>query len=348
MNLCVDFGHNSNKGTDGTIITLNDNEMIDVTEIPSVLGEVKELFLDDELSQIEKNPLNYLKIKQENREYFYGDLARRQSDLCIQNVNDDDSLTAETKLMIQSTSALLAKEEKINLVTDLPITHFRDKKQVKKFAESLKGEFKVSFYDFFQEKYNEKQVNFENVDVKPQGFLALMSVLLTDRGSIKPEMKKIASGMNVVIDIGLYSIDVYICNAMEPIIKVPLKPIPGMIAAFRLIAEFLFDEFGIRKELNEIEKYARAKKIVIGNESCNLQPVINIAYNQLVSKAVSEINNLIPFWAEVNYWWLCGGGAIPLGDDFKTRYKNIKVMDRPTYANAIGGIFWSRRKWGNG
>lgn len=333
MNVCIDYGHNSMKG---------------VTEhrkilIASILGEKKKMFLPDINSK--KNDIDYLQIRYQDREYFFGDLARRQSDLKIQNVNDEDMHEYETEVMIIAAAAYLAQGENINLVTDLPLTHYNNKEQAKAFAEKFKGEHIISFYDFERSCYRERSFNIKNVDVKPQGFLALMSLLLDERGKIAESMKKIAGGLIIVIDPGYYSTEVYISNALEPIIKIPVKPIPGMAASYKLLADYLFENFNIRKELHEVEQYARTKKITIGNKVYDLTESVDMAYEQLVKKITSEISNLIPFWSEVNHWLLAGGGAQPLFEDFQTRYKDIEIIPEPQMANAIGGLHWSRRLW---
>lgn len=332
VNVCVDFGHNSMKGATSRREVL----------IPSVLGEVKRLFLPD-LSG--KNGVDYLQIRYQDREYFFGDLARRQSDLKIQNVNNEDMNEYETKVMILATAAYLAEQQNLNLVTSLPLTHYRDKPNANRFADSFKGKHKFGFYDFEKGEYQEKEIQVQEVDVKPQGFLALMSLLLGKDGRIAEEIKKVAGSLIVVIDPGYYSTEVYISNALEPIVRIPVQPIPGMSAAYKILADYLFEEFNIRKELHEVEEYARSRRITVGNREYDISEAVDMAYSQLTKKIVSEVNNLIPFWSEVNYWLLAGGGAQPLYEEFKVRYKEVQIIPSPQMANAKGGLLWSRRLW---
>ena len=332
-NLSIDFGHSSVKG-------VSDNQSI---IYPSIISsDVKDI---DITEFTDYKPLDFLKVKFEGQEYFIGELARKQSDLCIQNVNHDDMTTHETKTLIMTAAAYLCNSNRINIATDLPVSHYANlKDEMREMLISKNHMITVEIYDFIESRWKTKSFYINNVEIQAQGFYSLMDILLNGEGKLKVNKKDIASALNVIIDIGYYSTDILILNQLEQITRVPTVAIPGMSSAYKMLQKILYDEFGLRKELHDIEPYTRDKQVRIGGKAYSIKEALNHVYSRITGKIITEINNLIDFWPEVDNWFLTGGGSIPLYEDFKTHYQNVTLIDNPQMANSLGGLKWIRRK----
>ncbi|AZO96110.1 ParM/StbA family protein [Halocella sp. SP3-1] len=334
QNLSIDYGHNSVKGA-------SDKENIIFPSITST--DTKDM----EITEFtDYKPVDFMRIKHDGNEYFVGDLARRQSDLCIQHVNDDDLTTYETKLLILTAAAYLSNDKEINIATDLPVSHHSElKNKVKQMLMSYNYPVVIDFYDWINQRYKTKAFYINQVEVQPQGFYSLMNILLDDNGQLIPDKKDIAVALNIIVDIGYYSTDILAINQLETIKLNNAVAIPGMVSAYRLLQQIIYDEFGIRKELHKIEPHFRFKRVKIGGRAYDITNAINNVISRVTAKITAEINNIIPFWAEVDNWLFCGGGSIPLYNDLTQHYQNIRRIPDPQMSNAIGGLKWARRKF---
>ena len=331
--ISVDFGHNSVKAA---------TDVKDPIMIPSILtSNVKDI----ELSNLaDYNPLDYLRIDVGGDEYMVGNLARKQSRLVIHNINDDDISTKETQiLMLAAVGYLAANKEEINLCTDLPVTHYQKMKDDIKQVFTKDDVFRMKYYDYTTGFYEKKNFSIEEVDVKPQGFYALMDLILNKAGEIKPEMEKLASGLTVTIDIGFYSTDIYIAEGLHPRMFFPEKPIPGMAEAYRIINADISSHFDVRKELHQLEEGVLKKELKIKGKNYDITDSVEKAYKFLTKKIISEMKNNIPFTNDVDTFLLSGGGALALEDYFNKHIKGLKVIPNPQYANANGGLKWGQR-----
>lgn len=338
----VDYGHSTVKG-----LSYYGREMA----IPSILTtDVKAKDYIEVPDNYDK--LDYILIRYGEREYFIGNLAKRQSRLILHNIHDEDMLSEETKTLILTMLAILSNNYKVNLATDLPTSLYKDYKEP--FKAMLKGEHKIEIYDFRKRIFEEKRINIDYIDVNPQGRYALLSYVLDGEGEIKrtEEVWKVASGLSVVIDWGLYSTDIYISDGLQTVFRVPDRPIAGMIEAYKIISSYLAEEYGLRKRPFEIEDNVKTGSVKIGNKTFDITPLIEYAYNELARMVLIELNNLIgDFIDEVDYFLHCGGGGIGIHKIFGKMNLNRNGEERqqfllphPLYANAIGGLKLLRRK----
>src|SRR5690554_6481261 len=173
QNLSIDFGHNSVKGAceNGNII------------YPSIISsDIKDINITE---FTDYNRLDYLKIKYEGQQYFIGELARKQSDLCIQNVNHDDMTTYETKVLILTAAAFMTYSNRVNIATDLPVNHYAKlKDEIKDILLSPNHMIVFEFYNWLENNWETKSFYINNVEVQPQGFYSLMNILLNPDGSL--------------------------------------------------------------------------------------------------------------------------------------------------------------------
>ena len=338
MNISIDAGHNSIKAASST------KEML----IPSITStDVVDLDITDIIGNLQSdyNEKNYLSIKFEGQKFFLGNLAREQSNLCVQNVNHEDLISYETKVLSLAAATYVSESDYINLLYNLPVTHYHEyKDKIQDMFDYKNNPVIVDFYDFEKKKYRSKGFYIRNIEVQPQGFYALMHQLLDRNGGINNQ--DLLHTLKVIIDIGYYSTDVIILNGMKAIKRIPQSPIPGMAEAHKIIAKELNNKFGLRKELHDIDLYTRQKAISVGGKTYTIDSLINGAYSQLARKIISEVNNLITFWPEVSNWFVCGGGGVALFEELQNQYENAELIPDAQFANCYGGLKWGARKYG--
>lgn len=338
MKACVDFGHNSIKAT---------SEFKESIMFPSLVSQdVKDV---DLLGLSDYDPLDYLRVKYGHEEYFIGELARQQSNLVTQTISDDDIISEEAELLVKTAVGHLynpakTEDNNIQLLVTIPVSHFVEYRE--KFKEMFKNEqVEIEFFNHANKEYKAKKTfYFDKVEVRPQGFCALMDEVLDKKGKIKESKQKFAAGYIAVVDIGYYSTDIFLAKKLKPLNYVPESPIPGMVTGYRMLAKQISEQFGVRKKLYELQENFESGKISIKGETYNLKPYLKIVYERLTNNIVAEMNNLIPNIKEIDKFLLAGGGAIPLQKKFHDHFDNIKIANQPQFSNAEGGLKWATRK----
>lgn len=331
MILSVDFGHSSIKGCS--------NKKKDLLFPKIIANEVKEVEIPD---FAEIDPLEMIRIKYKEEEYMLGDLAREQSDIAHSSVHGDDLITEETKLCILTTIAQLTDNaDNIQLTTNIPVSQYDYK--IDEFRELLGEEeiYTIGLYDYNQNKYKTKRFQIDDIIIKPQGFYSLMHYLLNDDGDVKLDKKKEASKLNMVIDIGHFSTDVYIVNRLKEKKFPPTVNISGMSKAYDRIGKRLkLDHNIIRKDF-ELTSHIKDKKI----KNINISNLVEREYKRLFDIIFSDIQNNIPFFSNVDNILLTGGGAKPMKKYFDNIDVNIILIENPQFSNAIGGLKYGKRQF---
>jgi len=337
MIISCDFGHSSIKATNG------EKEII----FPSILSEdVKTVNPNDLLDNFD--PVDYMRVKFERGEYFVGNLAKKQSRLCMFSHNDEDALSEQTKLLIYTAAAYLMEDsadKTVKLVTTLPVSHSSLREEFKDMLYSPKHSISMSIYDYKKDRYNSNIFFIDKLEVRSQGLFALMNEILDATGRIKQDKKQLAAGYNVVTDIGFYSTDIYITRALEHINFTTDKPLPGMSEVYHMLSNKITEQFGVRKRLYELEDNVISKHIKINGKAYGLSKYLQSMCRSLANNLIANIYNLVPNVKEVDNVILTGGGSIPLQKHFKKEFENVKVLDDPRMSNCRGGMKWAKRKW---
>ncbi|MCK8828144.1 ParM/StbA family protein [Natroniella acetigena] len=341
MKISVDFGHSHVKATDGS----------KVIRFPSLISQdVKEL---DMIGLKRHNDIEQMRVKYNNQEYFIGELARKQSDQVVQNINDDDVDSFETEILVNTAAGFLYDKfkkdnNKVKLLISLPISHFIDYKDIiKKRFEGNRVE--IGFYNYDASRYETKVFYIEKVEVRPQGFLALMNEVLNKKGKIAEEKQNLASQFNLVADVGHYSTDIYLMDSLEPISKIPAKPIRGMVQVYQQVAREINRRFGLRKELHNLQENIEEGKIKVKGKEFDISSILNPCYDKAANNIYIGIINLVDEIKEIDNILLTGGGAVALYPKLKNKFneegfENLELLDKPQFSNAMGGYKWIKRK----
>lgn len=283
----------------------------------------------------------YLRVRFEDEEYMVGDLAVKQGTLPVHSTNDEDLFSPETRMKIMTAIAYLVKdteEKAIDLAVNLPANMYRDKgKDIPEFL-NITEPINIDIYNQREKEYQNVEFSIKRIIVKPQGFFALMDLLLDESGDPKPEMKKKFAELNITIDIGKRSTDVYILDNFKERSFEPVTAIPGMKYAYNAIKRGIKDRFGIGVQEYEVEDYVRTMEF----KGQPINEIVNYAYNTLANAIETDIRNELEYFNLADNFFLAGGGAEPLKGYFNSF--NVEIIPEPQFANANGGLKWLRRK----
>lgn len=298
----------------------------------------------------EYDRLDYLKVKINDQEFNVGKLSKKanycfdgssDTDIFPDNYEKDKLTKAEVNILTASALLTDESEQAIDLLTTLPANQFKDI-YIKQFKKRLEGEtFKVNVYDYEQDKYIDKRIYINSLQIKQQGFCALMHHLLTDDGYINAENNHLVDESVLIFDIGRYSTDlVYIDNMEEIVLENPDIRIKGMDDVFSQIRAEFENKHGFPLNKDKVEDYAKDGKVPIDGNKEDITEIINKCYESFATQIAEQAKNKVPSTLRnIENFLICGGGCEPINDKLQSALKKkLQPIDQPRMANAIGGI----------
>ncbi|TDX48320.1 ParM/StbA family protein [Orenia marismortui] len=311
-NIMVDFGHSGPKAGDG----------IQEIFLPSVISN--DIFVKRDKSFFDDfNLLNNLIVEYEGVEYAAGNLAIDKGG--NHKISDDTSTSQYAEQLIIACLAYLCEDgDEINLMLNLPATHFRNKKAlVDKFQQD---DIKVGLYDYDEKKIVYKHIDIKNLDIKPQGYYTTAD-FIADR-------KEGADGFLVGIDIGYYSTDPYVSIDGEYQDYLPTKTIPGIHEVHEKLCDIIKVQTGIEKQVYEMEHYIEQGYIKHRGQTIKLEDAINKLYDFLANAIADQIKNLLQDkFYEVDYFIFGGGGTAALKERLEKIFHNPVFLKNPRFVN---------------
>lgn len=238
------------------------------------------------------------------------------------NRGKDDIEVEKTNSMVHKLSTLKALSKcceysrSFDLVLDLPLMHYRNKK----FREEFKEYMSNPGVDHVNYKGRDKEFIINGCTVAPQGVSALYS-----------DITRYKDRLVGVIDLGGITVD---CCIVEN-----LKPITDSIFTVNMGDRIV--ESAVKTKVNEkyllnIQDY-EIKSIVQNGVSSIL------GSKEFINQVVSEcFDNLFRELRAKNWSLetldivLVGGGALKYADILAERISNISIIDNPLYANVNG------------
>lgn len=292
---------------------------------------------------------DYLKVKINGQEFNVGKLASKSS-YCFDGSSHSDILPddfekeelTKAEVNILTALALLSNKENIaiDLMTTLPANQFNPTyKEI--FKDRLENkDFTIKIYDYKEDKYKDKRVYINSLQVKKQGFCAFMNYLLTNDGYVNKNTDSIMSQSVVVFDIGRYSTDILALDNMEEMLLSNTdKKIKGMDDVFEQIRK----DFESRHKFpitNKTLKYVKQGYVPINGNKEDISDIINKAYKDFAIQIKSELETRLPVKLSIiEKLLICGGGAKALDEVLSKELKrDITIIKNPRMANALGGI----------
>jgi plasmid segregation protein ParM len=313
----------------------------------SILGEAAEIQYTETLLA-EAQDDEFLHVEIDGVAHFVGELAERQSNVRFFTLDQGQFVSRFARVLaLTALSRLATSHIPVNLVTGLPIGHYRQHKEA--FTRLLTGQHKVTLVarDGSRE---EKTININKVMVVPQPFGSLFDTMVTEEGKLKDRsflQKKIG-----VIDVGFRTCDYTVSDKMRYSERGSRTTESGIARGFNIIATKLREKSGVNIELYRLYEAVEKGSIKIRGQEFELKSLTEQVFKQLATAVANEVDRL---WADdwdMDAMIITGGGGSVLEPFLKPQLTGELIPAElatkdPRFRNVRGYWKYGRYKWGS-
>ncbi len=308
---------------------------------PSVVGEAERIRYQSDLVQPPAGNAHAIALITQEGRRFVGDLALLQSRVRWTLLDRSRVQDTSARLLFLSALGELVgldgPDTCFQVVTGLPVQWYADRDKV---VEQLRGKHVLR-------RVNGRQVvqrfSVEKVLVVPQPFGSLFDVILDAEAKIVDEA--LARGRLGIIDIGTYTTDYVLVDALRYIEKGSGSISTAMSRAYQLIARSLLDSFGLDLQMHEVDRVVRQGAVTIFGQERDIRWLARPALDAVAQEILAHAGTLWGDGRELNAVLVTGGGALALGDHIRRRYPHARVLADAALANVRGFERYGRRKW---
>lgn len=313
--LGIDIGFGFTKATDGK------NDLV----FKSVLGEATDIQFREEMLVADRSDGNHLQIEVDDKAYFVGELAERQSNVRFFTLDQAQFIGKFAKVFALAAAAKLVKGfVPVNLVTGLPIGYYREYKD--ELAKLLVGEHKVIFTDASGKK-EERSISVNKVRVVPQPFGSLFNMMLNDLGEMGD--KRLVKDKIGIIDVGFRTSDYTISDKMRYSERGSRTTDSGIARAFNVIATKLRESSGVNVELYRLYEAIDEGSIKIRGKEYDLKKLTDQVFSQLATSVANEVDRLwVDDW-DIDGMVITGGGGAVLAKYLKPLINGVIMETDP-------------------
>ena len=291
---------------------------------PSIVGT-------PDISRFSFNKSNNTIIGWDDKSWLVGTSALEQSRMLKRREDRDWITTPEYKTLFYSALAKLPVGN-INLVTGLPIAFYND---AEKLLNLVNGKHN------FTVNGAEVEYNVENVDVIPQPFGSLFSVVLSRKGKVKDS--KLAEGVVGVVDCGGKTTNILTVSRMAEVAKDTASVNVGGWDIMRAVKDRLTNEYpDIPLRDHQIINAIINKSIHYFGNDVDISNLVSEIVDPLADTIIAQCGQLWGTGAGLDSVLISGGGALLMSDRLLSHFPHGVVVDDPVFANAIGYWKYSR------
>jgi len=269
-------------------------------------------------------------VEYEGKKYFIGNIAHVQSSPRV-TMNKNRFISKEGMAIMFSALVLISSNqyEEVKLVTGLPVNEYSELKDL--YREKLLGKHNIQVIE--PDDHAGKYYAFDIKDVKvlPQPMGTIFDKVLSSEGKIQD--KDFARGRIGVVDIGKYTVDMSVTDALQFIDKSSTSYSDiGLFDAFKDLSLALKRE-GYEITPDSLEPYIRGNKHLNG-----LAELKEKIFESQADKVMSRVFNTWPDLWSFDQIFITGGGAIVLGEHLLEHLDTDKALicDNPTFTNCRG------------
>lgn len=297
---------------------------------PSVVGPGHQLAYQSDF-QLSSGPLDHLAIKLNNREYFVGNLAIRQSGIASRSLDQNRVTDINSKILMLTALSLLSQWENqvFNLITGLPTSYFAAYKN--DWAASLFGQFVVSFND--GTTYKQKKFSIDAVKIVPQPFGTLYDQMLNQYG--KAVLTDFADMKIGILDIGFKTTDFAVADQLEYIQHLSFSTNIALSSAYKIIGDRLREEYIIDKEDYELDRIIERNSVRVAGKSYDLTDLKRESFDLIAGRIITELDSRWDF-KEFDLILIAGGGGQALAEFILPKFPNAVLVEGAQHANARG------------
>jgi plasmid segregation protein ParM len=286
------------------------------------------------------------------KQFFLGELARRQSATIYHIVDREKLEYSSTKALIESSIALMLGPEHenndkpvdIRIVTGLPVSYYNDV-QIKRLEATLIGLHEVGFDFNFDGEYEARyKYNVVGIKILPQPVGTFYNMILDDTGNFRKDQDAFVSGNIGIIDIGYGTTDLCVLRQLEYIQKSSRSIETAVSSVYDMVATKLSDHCGIDVQPYEVEgKLSEGMEtgeytIKIEGNLYDLGKYYKHALEKTFEKLLSFTKSTWKSEYQIDKYILTGGGAMLFGAMFKDSFDTSSLIVPPeaVYSNVIG------------
>ena len=316
----IDIGYGYVKASDGQ------QEVI----YPSTVGVGTELKFNSLLMNLKK-PVDNLVITVDNKKYFVGDLAIRQSQIVSRSMGRNRVEDSSAKVLLLSGLALFMEgnEQQFNVVTGLPVDYYRLYKD--DWAELMQGTHAVRFGTNEFEK--PMLITIDKIQMIPQPFGTLYDRRLDGEGRL---IQNELAGLKVgIVDVGYKTSDFALADDLEFVGKKSVSTETAMSTAYNMIAQKIQEKYKTGKENYELDKVIETGVLRVAGVPHDINEFKKEAFSTLADLLATEVNSV---WdkREIDVIMLTGGGGKAIAEYFLPKYPQAFLVNAPQYANVRG------------
>lgn len=329
-NIGIDLGFGFVKVTDGQKDCI----------FPSVVGMGQALAYRSELSTY-LDPIDNMAVTIDDRQYFVGELAIRQSEFPSRSLSENHAREKNTKVLLLAALSLFASgdTQEFNVVTGLAPSYYLAFKD--ELTQMIQGRHTIIVNTDGEDQI--KTIHVGQVKVIPQPMGTLFQRLLDPQGALAD--KETARSKVGIIDVGFRTTDFAVMDKLEYVDKMSYSSVTGMSKAYAIVAEYLRNQFRVYKENFELDQIVQEAKIKIAGKVHVFNKVKKDAFEQVAAKIVTEMDSL---WDrhELDAILISGGGGKALAEVLLPEFETAVVVEDAQTANARGYLKLAKKTFG--
>jgi len=239
-------------------------------------------------------------------------------------------------LLLAAFSSLTEGSARVTVVSGLPIQFYeRDRETL---LARLLGEHQV-------QRAGRRAQRFEVIDARviPQGFGALLAVVLDDRGRIVDA--DLANGRISVVDVGGKTTNLLSVDRLSEVGRETASVPTGTWGCARAVGRWLADNCpGLELRDHQVIAAMMARETRYYGERVDLGAVVDQAVAPLADQVVAQATQLWNGAAGLDAILIAGGGAHLVGARVRRQFRHARVIAvDPMMANAVGYWRFSQR-----
>jgi len=321
MIIAVDIGYGYTKGVGPDGLR---------SSFPSVIGTAEEIrFATDLIHGEEEHAIRY-----GGQAFFYGGQALLQSRM--QSTIFDRSRIHDRTYKMLFVAALVemskaVENERIQVVTGLPVEFFGDRAEV---VKSFEGVYRIK-------TSSPLKFTVDSVFVAPQPFGSLFRELLNQQGKITDDA--IEKGRVGIIDVGTYTTDFVVSDELRYVQRLSGSIRIGWNEVVSRVQQALGDLHRLELMPHEVDRALQAGEIRVRGEPAPLDKLVEPAVADIQTAIIARARDLWGAGAGLDTIMVSGGGGPHLYDAIHDVYPHARLLDDAFWANAEGFYRFGQR-----
>lgn len=251
---------------------------------------------------------NNLHVTIDDKAYFVGDFAEKQSKVRQFTLEQDKLLNEFLKILAVTVAGRFSEDETpLNIVSGLPVGYY--KQNNKRFSQILLGYHTVQYHKA-DGTHITKKIYINKIRMMPQPLGSFFNLLLNAKGKV--ENKALAEQKIGVVDIGFRTTDFAVFDKLQFIDRASSTMDTGMSKSFSVIANRLQEKCGINIELYRLYNAVESGIIKLRGQEYDISNIREQVFNQA---AISIANDIDRMWSDdwdIDAIVLTGGGCMEL------------------------------------